>query len=224
MKYFLFIILSLFLFCEVSACMPYSRANIIIWEYNWFEKWFLPDWFYWKYNEKKEFNFIDLNWVKNIYNFWEYKKNFDAKKFYIEKNEDFNEIKKLKKWDFIVSISDYKNWDYENYWFLGSLWKINCDKNWEFSIKTLFWTTPFWKEVWRCWKYIWNILKKNELESELKKINFLCEKQVIYMKNDNNIYWIFLVNKFYLGILFWIILILFQKIYYKFFKKINKKK
>lgn len=149
-----------------NACAPFSPNLITVWEYNW--------------TYEKEFPY-EISWRKIFVNldnkekiFWNNYLDF-GKYYYV--NTDRINIDKYKKWDLLIAVADYNNWDFEEYFEIYEVWKISCKNDDEFFIEYKEWKkTSFWKEMWYCWNYEpEDVMSEEELLGKIKDKYKTCD-------------------------------------------------
>lgn len=96
------------------------------------------------------------------------------------------------KWDKIITISDYSNWDFSDYFTVHEIWKLTCNEKNELSIENRQWYfKAFWKEIWRCGsmkgKVPDYILSEDEILTKIENKYKLCKNKKIVKENiDEN--------------------------------------
>ncbi len=169
------------------ACMPHTKQEIIIGTFEReYEGDFPKKWFY-ENTEEVIAKYIDFSWLekpfakfyKKIwkYFFYDFKK---LPKSY--KREHWTKIINLdgfKKGDKIIMVSDYQDWDFEDYYTISAIAKLKCDwKN--LKITNAKWYNITWeKSMWQCGNYKpKNVFSKKELLEKLEeKYNFCKESK-----------------------------------------------
>lgn len=203
------IILSIFIFMfyyTSYACMPFSPAEIIIWTYEWKETRIHPDK---NFREWRNIEFIKISNTKkpfwaNYNKIWKYY-------FLHSDNNDVNfDLNNYKIWDSIIMISNYNNWNYEDYFAVYEIGKLARKTDWKLDIIDMQWVKKdWWKAMWQCWNYKpeW-VMNKNKLLSDLE---YFIDVWVPVNNSNND-------NKLYLYIMLSVFIIIIP-IIYKYVKK-----
>lgn len=161
------ILLSTLLHIQVNACAPFTTNNIIIWKYNWKIKWTLP--YEWGSKWKNQFIYI-----KNIER--PFSKATQKKWKYYFVNDSRVNLDTYNKWDFIIAIADYINWDFEDYFSVPEMWKISCRNNDDFYIEKREWMIRwFGKDIWACWPVPEYILSERQILKKIKEKYKTCD-------------------------------------------------
>lgn len=168
-KLLLIQVILFFLLNTADACMPNSPESIVVWEYNWIIEKEFP---YERY-EKWEYQFVDFineekPFSKSYMKLWKY--------YYIDTSRI--DLKDFNRWDLVITISDYDNWNYEDYFGIFEIWKISCKNKDEFFIENKQWAiNKFWKEMWQCGNYRPdNVMSEEELLEKIKGKYKTCDE------------------------------------------------
>lgn len=178
----IFVILIL-LINQVNACAPFTSELIIVWEYNWLIENDIPD----EREAKWEFQFMDLINTEKLFS----KYNLELGKYYFVDTDRIN-LSEFNKWDKIITISDYSNWDFSDYFTVHEIWKLTCNEKNELSIENRQWYfKAFWKEIWNCGsmkgKVPDYILSEDEILTKIENKYKLCKNREIVKENiDEN--------------------------------------
>ncbi len=191
-KLLLLLFISSFQIFPTFACIPFSPQELIIATYNWKEERIHPDE---NFREWRKIQFIKLGNVKKPF-----AESYNKKgKYYFlhSDNDNINfDLKNYQIWDQIIAISDYNNWNFDEYFAVYEIGKL-VYKNWNYEIQNSQWNMKkWWKNLWQCWNYKpENVMDEKQLLQEIASyIDIWVSKQDI--KNS---------DKFLYIIIFWFI-------------------
>ena len=160
---------------QAHSCAPFTPNNLVIWNYNGEVESTLP------YNIGHEWKtqFIALENASKLFpslygKLWEY--------YFIDTLRV--DVTNYNKWDIVITISDYQNWNYDEYFTVSEMWKISCNNESDFSIEEKQWKIKsFWEEMWQCGSYKpEDALSENELLKKIKEKYKNCDE----FKNERN--------------------------------------
>lgn len=192
---FFWIFLSFSIFSTSFACMPPSPSEIIVWTYEWKEDIIHPDE---NFREWRNIDFIKITDTKKP--FWRNYSKLWKYYFLHSDNNDVNfDLSNYKKWDQIIILSDYNNWNYEEYFAVYKIWKLVRDINWELDIVDTKWLSKdWWKSMWWCWNY-----KDESVMNKEELLNWVAYTIDVWVPITNwnlsiihYISWAFLIDKF----------------------------
>lgn len=205
MKKVILLVILFFSFFQTSfACMPFFPNELLIWTFEWVENRVHPDK---SFREWRNIQFIKVSDVKKpLDNYWEIGKYY----FLHSDNNDVDfDVNKYKKWDQVIMISNYNNWNYEDYFAVYQIGKLIRKKNEELDIVDTQWNfKDWWKSLWQCWNYKPDdVMDKKDL---LYQVAYFIDvgvpfdknsltSSVVYSSNSSIVYyisWAYFIDQF----------------------------